>query len=734
MIPVTRPAARLRIRMPGIPVLVGSFFVLFALYARPAILADALDNTAVAWRTGNHAPWITDTVDTHDGLDAARSGPILDGEESWIETSLTGPAPVSFWWKVSSELGYDQLQFLIDGVEQVNISGEESWHMRAFDIPSGVHTLRWRYVKDATESAGLDRGWLDQFTYTPPAAFAPIIFEEPIGRSVAAGSTVTFSVSAAALPEPTYQWFHNNAPLPSATNSLLTLNSVNASAAGVYTVVVRNSLGSTVSEPAVLKVTTVGDAVEATELAWTIGGEGTWFGQNAVTHDGIDALESTVIDNLQETWVQTRATGPGMLVFWWKVSSEPFYDGLQFLTNGVVAASLSGEATWEQKIMKLPPGPFSLRWRYFKDGSISQGQDKGWLDEVGYMPNQPPTNLLVSLNRSTIPEGDSVVLSGSFSDSDALDTHTLVINWRDGSSTVSNLPAGIYSFSATHKYEDDDPTGSASDSYPISVVVSDEAASMSVLAPLTISNSPPLLAGASVTGAVFPFETVTLSGSLSDIGLRDNLRLIISWGDAGQNDLLEFGPGAHSFTLRHKYSLANTNVRLTVSAIDDDEGRAIAQTNVTIRPLPVQARLVALRKGTNSQSAIRLQGSPLANYQVQASTDLVHWLTIGIRTAGPTGFFDMAEPGGFGFQRRYYRAIWESQTAGMRFSSISKGSNGLPLLALIGLPGATYRLDSSTNFLSWSPAATVTMDSNGMFNFIDAGATLRRKFYRAVIP
>ena len=82
------------------------------------------------------------------------SGTISDGQQTWIETTVVGPGPVAFWWMVGSELGYDQFQFLIDGVEQANISGDVSWQQRTFNLPAGVHVVRWAYVKDATDSAG----------------------------------------------------------------------------------------------------------------------------------------------------------------------------------------------------------------------------------------------------------------------------------------------------------------------------------------------------------------------------------------------------------------------------------------------------------------------------------------------------------------------------------------------------------------------------------------------------
>ena len=53
---------------------------------------------------------------------------------------------------------------------------------------------------------------------------------------------------------------------------------------------------------------------------------------------------------------------------------------------------------------------------------------------------------------------------GTFADPGTLDVHTVTINWGDGSShTVLNLAVGARTYSASHQYLDDNPTGTASD-------------------------------------------------------------------------------------------------------------------------------------------------------------------------------------------------------------------------------------------------------------------------------
>ena len=71
---------------------------------------------------------------------------------------------------------------------------------------------------------------------------------------------------------------------------------------------------------------------------------------------------------------------------------------------------------------------------------------------------------------SPINEGGFTTLSGTFTDP-GLDDHTLVVNWDDGTGdqTIS-LSGGARSFSVNHTYVDDNPPGTSSDDYDVTVV------------------------------------------------------------------------------------------------------------------------------------------------------------------------------------------------------------------------------------------------------------------------
>ena len=89
------------------------------------------------------------------------------------------------------------------------------------------------------------------------AVVAPTITSHPQGQSVNAGASVAFTVTASGTTPFTYQWRKDGSNLAGATNSTFTLGNVQAAEAGIYTVVVGNSAGSTTSNLAVLTVTPV---------------------------------------------------------------------------------------------------------------------------------------------------------------------------------------------------------------------------------------------------------------------------------------------------------------------------------------------------------------------------------------------------------------------------------------------------------------------------------------------
>ena len=292
-----------------------------------------MDAPDLDWNWSGNNIFYTQTAVSRDGIDAAQSGVIGDDQTARIETTVTGPGQLKFWWKVSSEAPFDFLRFRIDGVETpeaLGISGERAWEQKTIFVPAGNHVLSWEYSKDGSVSKGDDAGWVDKVVYSKLA-----------------------------------------------------------------------------------------DGPDAPELPWATSGDNNWFSQiyTSLGASGIDAAQSGDIDDNQSSSLETTVIGPAEVRFWWKVSSQEDHDFLRFRIDeaevpGIPA--ISGDfypqnrgSGWKLETALIPAGPHTLSWTYEKDGSISSVADTGWVDRVLVSP--PGFATWVAEN---VPEGQDASFDG----------------------------------------------------------------------------------------------------------------------------------------------------------------------------------------------------------------------------------------------------------------------------------------------------------------------------------
>lgn len=191
--------------------------------------------------------------------------------------------------------------------------------------------------------------------------------------------------------------------------------------------------------------------------------------------------------------------------------------------------------------------------------------------------NVLPSNVSASSSAPSLNENDTATLSGSFTDPGTLDTHTVVINWGDGSSnTTLSLAAGVLTFSTPHQYLDDNPTGTPSDVNTITVIVTDDdTGSGSGTSSVTVNNVVPLIV--SVTGPSSPLalgSSASVTANFTNVGSQDTHTCTFSWDDStsSSGSVTESG-GNGSCTASHTYAAAGVyTVGATVK--DDDTGSA----------------------------------------------------------------------------------------------------------------------------------------------------------------
>ncbi|MBK8726817.1 MAG: immunoglobulin domain-containing protein [Holophagaceae bacterium] len=94
--------------------------------------------------------------------------------------------------------------------------------------------------------------------------FAPVITGQPAGLTLNGGGGGSFSVTASAVPAPTYQWRKAGVPLAGAIGSSYGISNAQLTQAGSYDVVVSNPVGSATSNAALLVVNLAVSASPAT--------------------------------------------------------------------------------------------------------------------------------------------------------------------------------------------------------------------------------------------------------------------------------------------------------------------------------------------------------------------------------------------------------------------------------------------------------------------------------------
>lgn len=356
------------------------FSYFYILAASPALSAAVEQPDSTKIIGFGHVEPLSQTVTSHDGVDAIESGPVGDEEYSGIEFTVQGPARLEFQWKVSSEKNGDYLVLQIDGVLHEYITGEIDWKLSTTDLGPGPHNVDIYYIKDPFTAKGQDKGWIDQIIITP-ASTAPVVAVE----TVHAYQGLYFRHQIEATNAPT-SYTADDLPAGLTLNGSSGLLYGSLAALGSYPVTIHatNAFGTS-SAVVTIEVRTVAiglaESLDATAQTFASSGDLSWFPQSIYySSDTQDAARTGAIGHGQSSVLSTDVTGPCKVVFYWAVSSESDFDYLRFFIDDVEQASISGEVGWTRKGFLVPAGTHTLKWSYTKDAATIGGLDSGFVD------------------------------------------------------------------------------------------------------------------------------------------------------------------------------------------------------------------------------------------------------------------------------------------------------------------------------------------------------------------
>ena len=107
---------------------------------------------------------------------------------------------------------------------------------------------------------------------------------------------------------------------------------------------------------------------------------GDWISVDSAGTGMSNVYRSNGIGDGGRTEMALAIEGPLDWSFKWKVSSEGGCDYLRWSIDGNEQNAISGTGgNWEDVICQIPEGEHSVSWVYTKDGSVSNGDDCGWV-------------------------------------------------------------------------------------------------------------------------------------------------------------------------------------------------------------------------------------------------------------------------------------------------------------------------------------------------------------------
>ena len=124
--------------------------------------------------------WHIDSSQAYEGSHSYTNATIGDSQSCsttfvYNNTNIDGYSThkLSFWYKVSSESGYDFLTVTLNGSNLVHVSGEVAWTYFETNLPAGNNTITFTYSKDGSNSRGSDRGNIDLVKVEPVTLISP---------------------------------------------------------------------------------------------------------------------------------------------------------------------------------------------------------------------------------------------------------------------------------------------------------------------------------------------------------------------------------------------------------------------------------------------------------------------------------------------------------------------------------------------------------------------------------
>jgi subtilisin-like proprotein convertase family protein len=420
------------------------------------------------------------------------------------------------------------------------------------------------------------------------------------------------------------------------------------------------------------------------------------FVQTTITHDGVDAIETGIVEDEEYSGIEFTVNGPARLDFYWKVSSEKNYDYMVLAVDGYVKDYLTGEQPWTMSSTDLGPGEHNVDIYYFKDEATAKGQDKGWIDQITITP----TTSAPIVTAATVHAYQGIYFR-----------HQIAADHAPSTYTATGLPSGLTLHATTGLIYG---SVAALGSYPVTISATNSIGTSSAI--------------------------VTIEVSTVNIGLAEAIdataQTIVSSGD------LPWNP----------------NWLYTTDGKDAARSGTIAHEQTTVMSTDITGpSKVVFYWGVSSEADYDYLRFFIDNVEQAAISGEVGWTRKGF-IVGPgthtlkwsyskdeatisgldSGFLDRfslhsdADGDGIHNDIEAWFGTSDSDSNSLPATSIARGINST--LTFPSVIGNNYLIQHSDDLIRWHGAAFIEATSTTT-SWIDLNATTKaRRFYRVAVP